>query len=92
MLWINQPAAPSPEMPFGGVKDSGYGSEGGPEAMEGLSGDEGGVDHGGLRRRRPFGLPCFRARSRPRLFCFLITVPGPRALVRGLFCNSFAAG
>ena len=35
MLWINQPAAPSPEMPFGGVKDSGYGSEGGPEAMEG---------------------------------------------------------
>jgi len=34
MLWINQPAAPSPEMPFGGVKDSGYGSEGGPEAME----------------------------------------------------------
>ncbi|MGB8415385.1 aldehyde dehydrogenase family protein, partial [Paraburkholderia sp.] len=35
MLWINQPAAPWPEMPFGGVKDSGYGSEGGPEAMEG---------------------------------------------------------
>jgi succinate-semialdehyde dehydrogenase/glutarate-semialdehyde dehydrogenase len=34
MLWINQPALPSPEMPFGGVKDSGYGSEGGPEAME----------------------------------------------------------
>jgi succinate-semialdehyde dehydrogenase/glutarate-semialdehyde dehydrogenase len=34
MLWINQPAAPSPEMPFGGVKDSGYGSEGGPEALE----------------------------------------------------------
>jgi succinate-semialdehyde dehydrogenase/glutarate-semialdehyde dehydrogenase len=34
MLWINQPAAPWPEMPFGGVKDSGYGSEGGPEAME----------------------------------------------------------
>ncbi|MEP6738881.1 MAG: NAD-dependent succinate-semialdehyde dehydrogenase [Caldimonas sp.] len=34
MLWINQPANPSAEMPFGGVKDSGYGTEGGPEAME----------------------------------------------------------
>jgi succinate-semialdehyde dehydrogenase / glutarate-semialdehyde dehydrogenase len=34
MLWINQPAAPSAEMPFGGVKESGYGTEGGPEAME----------------------------------------------------------
>ena len=34
MLWINQPALPTPEMPFGGVKDSGYGSEGGPEALE----------------------------------------------------------
>jgi len=34
MLWVNQPATPSPEMPFGGVKDSGYGSEGGPEALE----------------------------------------------------------
>lgn len=34
MLWINQPAAPTPELPFGGVKDSGYGSEGGPEALE----------------------------------------------------------
>ncbi|MBO9648676.1 MAG: NAD-dependent succinate-semialdehyde dehydrogenase [Variovorax sp.] len=34
MLWVNQPATPTPEMPFGGVKDSGYGSEGGPEAME----------------------------------------------------------
>ncbi|ALL68395.1 2-ketoglutaric semialdehyde dehydrogenase [Paraburkholderia caribensis MBA4] len=33
MLWINQPPTPSPEMPFGGVKDSGYGSEGGPEAI-----------------------------------------------------------
>ncbi|MEP6824761.1 MAG: NAD-dependent succinate-semialdehyde dehydrogenase [Ramlibacter sp.] len=34
MLWINMPAMPSAEMPFGGVKDSGYGSEGGPEAMD----------------------------------------------------------
>ena len=35
MLWINQPAPAWPEQPFGGVKDSGYGSEGGPEALEG---------------------------------------------------------
>ena len=34
MLWMNMPAMPSAEMPFGGIKDSGYGSEGGPEAME----------------------------------------------------------
>ena len=34
MLWINQAATPWAEMPFGGVKDSGYGSEGGPEALE----------------------------------------------------------
>ena len=34
MLWINCPAMPSAEMPFGGLKDSGYGSEGGPEALE----------------------------------------------------------
>ena len=34
MLWINQGALAWPEMPFGGVKDSGYGSEGGPEALE----------------------------------------------------------
>jgi len=34
MLWINQPALASAEMPFGGVKDSGYGSEGGPEALQ----------------------------------------------------------
>src|SRR4051812_3265326 len=34
MMWINMPALPTAEMPFGGIKDSGYGSEGGPEAME----------------------------------------------------------
>lgn len=34
MLWINQPAVASAEMPFGGIKDSGYGSEGGPEALD----------------------------------------------------------
>ena len=34
MLWINMPALPTAEMPFGGVKDSGYGSEGGQEAMD----------------------------------------------------------
>jgi succinate-semialdehyde dehydrogenase / glutarate-semialdehyde dehydrogenase len=34
MLWINMPAMPSAEMPFGGLKDSGYGTEGGPEALE----------------------------------------------------------
>jgi succinate-semialdehyde dehydrogenase/glutarate-semialdehyde dehydrogenase len=34
MLWVNTPAAPSAEMPFGGIKDSGYGSEGGPEALD----------------------------------------------------------
>lgn len=34
MLWMNMPAMPSAEMPFGGIKDSGYGSEGGPEAVD----------------------------------------------------------
>jgi succinate-semialdehyde dehydrogenase / glutarate-semialdehyde dehydrogenase len=34
MLWINQAAMAWPELPFGGVKDSGYGAEGGPEALE----------------------------------------------------------
>jgi succinate-semialdehyde dehydrogenase/glutarate-semialdehyde dehydrogenase len=34
MLWVNTPAAPFPELPFGGIKDSGYGSEGGPEALD----------------------------------------------------------
>lgn len=34
MLYINQGATPSAEMPFGGIKESGYGTEGGPEALE----------------------------------------------------------
>jgi succinate-semialdehyde dehydrogenase/glutarate-semialdehyde dehydrogenase len=34
MLWINQPATPTAELPFGGIKESGYGTEGGPEALE----------------------------------------------------------
>jgi len=34
MLWVNQAASPSAELPFGGVKDSGYGTEGGPEALD----------------------------------------------------------
>lgn len=33
MLWINQGASAWPELPFGGIKDSGYGSEGGSEAL-----------------------------------------------------------
>jgi succinate-semialdehyde dehydrogenase / glutarate-semialdehyde dehydrogenase len=33
MLWINQAAIAWPELPFGGIKDSGYGSEGGSEAL-----------------------------------------------------------
>ncbi|WP_137925059.1 NAD-dependent succinate-semialdehyde dehydrogenase [Cupriavidus sp. 2SB] len=34
MLWLNQGAAAHPELPFVGIGDSGYGSEGGPEALE----------------------------------------------------------
>lgn len=34
MVWVNQPPTPFAELPFGGVKESGYGSEGGPEALE----------------------------------------------------------
>jgi succinate-semialdehyde dehydrogenase/glutarate-semialdehyde dehydrogenase len=34
MLWVNTPAAGTAELPFGGVKDSGYGTEGGPEALD----------------------------------------------------------
>lgn len=33
MLWLNMPAAASAELPFGGLRDSGYGTEGGPEAL-----------------------------------------------------------
>ena len=35
MISINHHGLALPEVPFGGVKDSGYGSEGGPEAIEG---------------------------------------------------------
>lgn len=34
MLSINHQGLGSPELPFGGIKDSGYGSEGGSEALE----------------------------------------------------------
>ena len=34
MMSINSFALALPEVPFGGVKDSGYGSEGGSEALE----------------------------------------------------------
>jgi succinate-semialdehyde dehydrogenase/glutarate-semialdehyde dehydrogenase len=34
MISINQGMLALPEVPFGGIKDSGYGSEGGIEAME----------------------------------------------------------
>lgn len=34
MLYVNMPAMPFPELTFGGLKDSGYGSEGGPEALD----------------------------------------------------------
>ncbi|MEN2989382.1 aldehyde dehydrogenase family protein, partial [Tistrella sp. BH-R2-4] len=34
MISINQGALALPEVPFGGIKDSGHGSEGGSEAIE----------------------------------------------------------
>ncbi|WP_298397619.1 NAD-dependent succinate-semialdehyde dehydrogenase [Sphingobium sp.] len=34
MLWVNTPAMGTAELPFGGIKDSGYGTEGGPEALD----------------------------------------------------------
>ena len=35
MIGINFPVLTGPETPFGGVKDSGHGSDGGPEALAG---------------------------------------------------------
>jgi succinate-semialdehyde dehydrogenase / glutarate-semialdehyde dehydrogenase len=35
MVGINTAAISMPDMPFGGVKDSGFGSEGGPEGLDG---------------------------------------------------------
>ena len=35
MVSVNQHGLGTPELPFGGIKDSGYGSEGGTEALEG---------------------------------------------------------
>ena len=34
MLWWNQPATPSAEMPSAASRDSGHGTEGGPEALD----------------------------------------------------------
>lgn len=34
MMWINSNSITSAELPFGGLKDSGYGTEGGPEALD----------------------------------------------------------
>ena len=34
MVGINTAGISAPDMPFGGVKDSGFGSEGGPEGLE----------------------------------------------------------
>jgi succinate-semialdehyde dehydrogenase/glutarate-semialdehyde dehydrogenase len=34
MLAINHTKLALPELPLGGIKDSGFGSEGGPEAIE----------------------------------------------------------
>lgn len=34
MLGINHPGIGLPEIPFGGIQDSGYGSEGGTESLE----------------------------------------------------------
>jgi succinate-semialdehyde dehydrogenase/glutarate-semialdehyde dehydrogenase len=48
MIGINSVAISTPETPFGGVKESGYGSEGGIEGLRGLHERE--VHLAGLRR------------------------------------------
>lgn len=37
MLWVNTPAMPSAELPFGGIRDSGYRTEGGPRRWRTIS-------------------------------------------------------
>ena len=80
MISINHVGLALPETPFGGVKDSGYGSEGGSEGDRGLPEPE--VHHAGRRVRskhtnkpppvgglfRLLGMPCGRM-FQPRGYC-----------------------
>ena len=52
MLWINQPAPAWPELPFGGVKDSGFGRMNGAEGLRAFC-----TSKGVLVDRFPFGFP-----------------------------------
>ena len=51
MISINHHGLALPEVPFGGVKDSGYGSEGGPEAIEAYLNTKFITQTGGVRSR-----------------------------------------